>query len=274
MQMQRRSMEASSDTSYYDREAYDDWGSRSSLSQQEENVVDEFVDEEITQNRCLIALFCNFTGCLTLHAETQQCKHCCFTAGLDGGAIQADLAQALATPQTGMRHKHNRAAPSAAQFYVIKTNTTVTVKKRLKRAPPPSPPPSLSMCLSRVCMWSCCYTMRSTISTGTDSFTDLGLHDKKICTRNDSFTDHGFHKKHIKLCGEGKHREETCTNLRSNSMVRVKFPIRTGPAWELWPKPSCSERRPVPSSGTYIGWDDEKDKRRRPPPAGQLSLGE
>ncbi|KAI8433474.1 hypothetical protein MSG28_015509 [Choristoneura fumiferana] len=33
-------------------------------------------------------------------------------------------------------------------------------------------------------------------------------------------------------------------------MVRVKFPIRTGPAWELWPKPSCSERRPVPSSGT------------------------
>ncbi|KAI8425451.1 hypothetical protein MSG28_007196 [Choristoneura fumiferana] len=42
------------------------------------------------------------------------------------------------------------------------------------------------------------------------------------------------------LCGEGQHREETCTNLRSNSMVRVKFPIRTGPAWELWPKPSCS----------------------------------
>ncbi|KAI8441953.1 hypothetical protein MSG28_005625 [Choristoneura fumiferana] len=58
------------------------------------------------------------------------------------------------------------------------------------------------------------------------------------------------------LCGERKHREETCTNLRSDSMVRAKFPIRTGPAWELWPKPSCSERRPVPSSGTYIGWDD------------------
>ncbi|KAI8441856.1 hypothetical protein MSG28_005540 [Choristoneura fumiferana] len=61
------------------------------------------------------------------------------------------------------------------------------------------------------------------------------------------------------LCGEGKHREETCTNLRSNSMVRVKFPIRTGPAWELRPKPSCSERRPVPSSGTHIGWDDDDD---------------
>ncbi|KAI8421120.1 hypothetical protein MSG28_008213 [Choristoneura fumiferana] len=41
------------------------------------------------------------------------------------------------------------------------------------------------------------------------------------------------------LFGEGKHREETCTNLRSNSMVRVKFPIRTGPARELRPKPSC-----------------------------------
>ncbi|KAI8429522.1 hypothetical protein MSG28_000155 [Choristoneura fumiferana] len=40
----------------------------------------------------------NFTGCLTLHAETQQCKHCCFTAGLASKmvvAIRADLAQAL-----------------------------------------------------------------------------------------------------------------------------------------------------------------------------------
>ncbi|KAI8432920.1 hypothetical protein MSG28_013830 [Choristoneura fumiferana] len=44
------------------------------------------------------------------------------------------------------------------------------------------------------------------------------------------------------LCGEGKHREETCTILRSNSMVLVKFPIRTGPAWELWPKPSSQLR--------------------------------
>ncbi|KAI8429818.1 hypothetical protein MSG28_000332 [Choristoneura fumiferana] len=32
----------------------------------------------------------------------------------------------------------------------------------------------------------------------TNSFTDLGLHDKKICTGNDSFTDHGIHDKHIK----------------------------------------------------------------------------
>ncbi|KAI8422431.1 hypothetical protein MSG28_006271 [Choristoneura fumiferana] len=38
----------------------------------------------------------NFTGCLTLHAETQQCKHCCFAAGLASKmvvSIRADLAQ-------------------------------------------------------------------------------------------------------------------------------------------------------------------------------------
>ncbi|KAI8434446.1 hypothetical protein MSG28_012471 [Choristoneura fumiferana] len=35
----------------------------------------------------------------------------------------------------------------------------------------------------------------------TNSFTDLGLHDKKISTANDSFTDHGFHDKHIKVEG-------------------------------------------------------------------------
>ncbi|KAI8425784.1 hypothetical protein MSG28_011567 [Choristoneura fumiferana] len=29
-------------------------------------------------------------------------------------------------------------------------------------------------------------------------------------------------------------------------MAYVKFPIRTGPAWELRPKPSDSEKRPVP----------------------------
>ncbi|KAI8430382.1 LOW QUALITY PROTEIN: hypothetical protein MSG28_000671 [Choristoneura fumiferana] len=70
-------------------------------------------------------------------------------------------------------------------------------------AAPPSP--SLSMWLSRVWMWSCCYAMRSSarssISTDIYSFTDLGLHDKKIMTRNDSFTDHGLHDKHIKVEG-------------------------------------------------------------------------
>ncbi|KAI8431470.1 hypothetical protein MSG28_015987 [Choristoneura fumiferana] len=42
----------------------------------------------------------NFIGCLTLHAETQQCKHCCFTAGLASKmvvAIRADLAQGPTT---------------------------------------------------------------------------------------------------------------------------------------------------------------------------------
>ncbi|KAI8441812.1 hypothetical protein MSG28_005498 [Choristoneura fumiferana] len=35
----------------------------------------------------------------------------------------------------------------------------------------------------------------------TNSLTDLGLHDMKISTGNDSFTDHGFHDKHIKVEG-------------------------------------------------------------------------
>ncbi|KAI8437146.1 hypothetical protein MSG28_010495 [Choristoneura fumiferana] len=42
---------------------------------------------------------------------------------------------------------------------------------------------------------------RSTISTGDDSFTDLGLHDEKISTGNDSCRNHGFHDKHIMVEG-------------------------------------------------------------------------
>lgn len=42
-----------------------------------------------------------------------------------------------------------------------------------------------------------------------------------------------------------------------NPMACMKFSIRTGPTRELRPKPSHSEKRPVPSSGTYIGCDDE-----------------
>lgn len=41
------------------------------------------------------------------------------------------------------------------------------------------------------------------------------------------------------LYSKGKHYEETYTN-------------RTGSEWKLWPKLSHSERKPVPSSGTYI----------------------
>ncbi|KAI8433496.1 hypothetical protein MSG28_015528 [Choristoneura fumiferana] len=43
-------------------------------------------------------------------------------------------------------------------------------------------------------------------------------------------------------------------------MVCAKFPIRTGPAWELLPKPSHSEGRPVPCSGTFKGWDDDDEE--------------
>lgn len=38
--------------------------------------------------------------------------------------------------------------------------------------------------------------------------------------------------------------------------VWVKFPILNRFSWELWPKPSDSER-PVSSSGTHKVWDDD-----------------
>lgn len=43
------------------------------------------------------------------------------------------------------------------------------------------------------------------------------------------------------LFGEGKHRQETRTNLLSNSIDCMKFSIRTWPALELKPKPFGSE---------------------------------
>ncbi|KAI8422989.1 hypothetical protein MSG28_014077 [Choristoneura fumiferana] len=56
----------------------------------------------------------NFTGCLTLHAETQQCNHCCFTGGLASKmvvAIRADLAQDYACEAAGNINK--RTLPAA-----------------------------------------------------------------------------------------------------------------------------------------------------------------
>ncbi|KAI8421021.1 hypothetical protein MSG28_008151 [Choristoneura fumiferana] len=52
---------------------------------------------------------------------------------------------------------------------------------------------------------------RSSTSCVSHSFTDLGLHDKKISTGNDSFTDHGFHDKHIKV--EAQLHEIRKTNI-------------------------------------------------------------
>lgn len=40
---------------------------------------------------------------------------------------------------------------------------------------------------------------------------------------------------------EEKHRKETCTNVQSNSMVCIKLPVSTGPAWKLRPNTSHSE---------------------------------
>lgn len=56
------------------------------------------------------------------------------------------------------------------------------------------------------------------------------------------------------LSGEGKHSEETCSHHQSNVMICMKCPFRTWPEWELQPNPSHGEKRPVPSSGTYITW--------------------
>ncbi|KAI8432919.1 hypothetical protein MSG28_013829 [Choristoneura fumiferana] len=55
-----------------------------------------------------------------------------------------------------------------------------------------------------------------------------------------------------KLYGKGKHREETCTCLRSDSMVCVKFPIRNGPAWELLPKLSHLRGGLCPAVGLVL----------------------
>lgn len=54
------------------------------------------------------------------------------------------------------------------------------------------------------------------------------------------------------LCGEGKPFEEICTGQQRNSMACVKFPIRTGPTCELWPKPSHTVTKPVPSRWMYM----------------------
>lgn len=48
---------------------------------------------------------------------------------------------------------------------------------------------------------------------------------------------------------ERKHHGEFYTSFRCNLMVCVIFPIRSEFAWEVWPKSSHSERRPVHSIG-------------------------
>lgn len=58
------------------------------------------------------------------------------------------------------------------------------------------------------------------------------------------------------LYGEGSHSEAPCTSLRSNSVVRVELQFHICTAWDLWPKPSYTERRPVSGSRMYIGWDE------------------
>lgn len=57
------------------------------------------------------------------------------------------------------------------------------------------------------------------------------------------------------LYGERKHSEQTCTDRRRNSTVRVKLPSRAELAWELRPEPAHAERS-VLSNGTSDGNDN------------------
>lgn len=47
---------------------------------------------------------------------------------------------------------------------------------------------------------------------------------------------------------------ETCKNLRSNSLVYVKFLIRIGLTWELRAESSYTVEA---CSGICVGWDDD-----------------
>ncbi|KAI8439007.1 hypothetical protein MSG28_011306 [Choristoneura fumiferana] len=71
---------------------------------------------------------------------------------------------------------------------------------------------------------------------------------------------------------EGKHREETCTYLRSNSMVCVKFPIRTGPAWEQLPKLSHLRGGLCPAVGHRGLWKQMETPLAELPEAGCVKL--
>ncbi|KAI8434612.1 hypothetical protein MSG28_003148 [Choristoneura fumiferana] len=69
-----------------------------------------------------------FTGCLTLHAETQQCKHCCFTAGLASKmvvAIRADLAQG---PALFCRQKAALVQTASGFFYTDLPDCTLVLQ--------------------------------------------------------------------------------------------------------------------------------------------------
>lgn len=48
---------------------------------------------------------------------------------------------------------------------------------------------------------------------------------------------------------------------RNFNGICVKLPIRTGTVLELKPKHSHSDRSPVPSSETYIDWDDDDSEQ-------------
>ncbi|KAI8437050.1 hypothetical protein MSG28_010422 [Choristoneura fumiferana] len=102
------------------------------------------------------------------------------------------------TSQGGVGFLVNRSLSNNIKEISSVSNRVAYLILRLSKRSPPSPPPPAACAAACVCTWACS-SARSSISTGRDSFTELGLHDKKICTWNNSFTDHGFHDKHIKV---------------------------------------------------------------------------
>lgn len=80
-----------------------------------------------------------------------------------------------------------------------------------------------------------------------------------ICNRASRFRKRGSHLLSFsKFMYESKTSRGKLHKPAKNSSVSLKFPICIGPAWDLRPKPSHADRRPVPSDGTYIGWDGDK----------------
>ncbi|KAI8439137.1 hypothetical protein MSG28_012995 [Choristoneura fumiferana] len=128
----------------------------------------------------------NFTGCLTLHAETQQCKHCCFTAGLATKmvvAIRADLAQGPTTCNPAavlllpvFPEHYNLAAFKSRMNEHLLGKRQVTIKlldlKASSRLPPPKLAPRETY-LSPPHYADAFRTLPELIFGGTQSFTVL-----------------------------------------------------------------------------------------------------
>ncbi|KAI8425398.1 hypothetical protein MSG28_007153 [Choristoneura fumiferana] len=79
----------------------------------------------------------NFTGCLTLHAETQQCKHCCFMAGLASTMVVAIRSVPLAVEEFRPAET-NLAGLPGCHYQIIVTFIISRKTSTAGQRPPPS----------------------------------------------------------------------------------------------------------------------------------------